>query len=272
MTDITEIIKQLEEVTAECDKNRISFYKKYPYSVSKMKEHLKAEFDKEAVAKKLHYRYYGDHNSKYYHMMAEDILALWDANSEKGRSSGIILDNFIGLILTGESQEQVDKYVGGLDESCASKCRSFKKFYDENVFNKLVYYGRELVLADPATGINGRLDALFGYKNCLLLVDWKQTKDINKFNVWEKMRGPVHDWDNCELNEYTIQLYIYAYILRNVYKITDIRIVPMIVQITEDGYVVYTPNKEYSDVLIGECIAYAIEQIDAEKEKKIKNK
>lgn len=273
MAQIDNFLKELNDATK--GKSR-EIYSKCKYSVSKIVEAMHAPFDKEGVANKTFSKYFNDPNSKYYHMSVQEIIDSWNAKAELGRNNGKILDTYIGMILENhESKDILEKYKSSLSEIVATnKCNIFDKFYKENVENKLEYVTREQILHDETTGVVGRFDALFlkndaklpGVKN-LLLIDWKNTEKIETSNLYNKLKGPLYKYDDCELNRYTIQLYIYVYILRKVYHLTDIRIIPLLVQIGSVEYAVYAPQIPYSDELVSDIISFAINEINIQTNK-----
>ena len=273
MTQIDNFLKEFNDATK--GKSR-EIYSKCKYSVSKIVEAMHAPFDKEGVANKTFSKYFNDPNSKYYHMSVQEIIDSWNAKAELGRNNGKILDTYIGMILENhESKDILEKYKSSLSEIVATnKCNIFDKFYKENVENKLEYVTREQILHDETTGVVGRFDALFlkndaklpGVKN-LLLIDWKNTEKIETSNLYNKLKGPLYKYDDCELNRYTIQLYIYVYILRKVYHLTDIRIIPLLVQIGSVEYAVYAPQIPYSDELVSDIISFAINEINIQTNK-----
>lgn len=273
MTQIDIFLKELNDATK--GKSR-EIYSKCKYSVSKIVEAMHAPFDKEGVANKTFSKYFNDPNSKYYHMSVQEIIDSWNAKAELGRNNGKILDTYIGMILENhESKDILEKYKSSLSEIVATnKCNIFDKFYKENVENKLDYVTREQILHDETTGVVGRFDALFlkndaklpGVKN-LLLIDWKNTEKIETSNLYNKLKGPLYKYDDCELNRYTIQLYIYVYILRKVYHLTDIRIIPLLVQIGSVEYAIYAPQIPYSDELVSNIISFAINEINIQTNK-----
>ena len=273
MTQIDNFLKELNDATK--GKSR-EIYSKCKYSVSKIVEAMHAPFDKEGVANKTFSKYFNDPNSKYYHMSVQEIIDSWNAKAELGRNNGKILDTYIGMILENhESKDILEKYKTSLSESVATnKCNIFDKFYKENVENKLDYVTREQILHDETTGVVGRFDALFlkndaklpGVQN-LLLIDWKNTEKIETSNLYNKLKGPLYKYDDCELNRYTIQLYIYVYILRKVYHLTDIRIIPLLVQIGSVEYAIYAPQIPYSDELVSDIISFAINEINIQTNK-----
>ena len=273
MTQIDNFLKELNDATK--GKSR-EIYSKCKYSVSKIVEVMHAPFDKECVANKTFSKYFNDPNSKYYHMSVQEIIDSWNAKAELGRNNGKILDTYIGMILENhESKDILEKYKTSLSESVATnKCNIFDKFYKENVENKLEYVTREQILHDETNGVVGRFDALFlkndaklpGVQN-LLLIDWKNTEKIETSNLYNKLKGPLYKYDDCELNRYTIQLYIYVYILRKVYHLTDIRIIPLLVQIGSVEYAIYAPQIPYSDELVSDIISFAINEINIQTNK-----
>ena len=273
MTQIDNFLKELNDATK--GKSR-EIYSKCKYSVSKIVEVMHAPFDKESVANKTFSKYFNDPNSKYYHMSVQEIIDSWNVKAELGRNNGKILDTYIGMILENhESKDILEKYKSSLSEIVATnKCNIFDKFYKENVENKLEYVTREQILHDETTGVVGRFDALFlkndaklpGVQN-LLLIDWKNTEKIETSNLYNKLKGPLYKYDDCELNRYTIQLYIYVYILRKVYHLTDIRIIPLLVQIGSVEYTIYAPQIPYSDELVSDIISFAINEINIQTNK-----
>ena len=53
-----------------------------------------------------------------------------------------------------------------------------------------------------------------------MVVDWKTSDSIDKENKWEKMLGPLYDYDACNLNEYTVQVQMYKKALCETYGIS----------------------------------------------------
>ena len=201
-----------------------------------------------------------------------------------------ISDNILAAFVSGVSTKQEDKLVlneiseneefsdlldvideidaiDGIDELRNEFCEyndEEQEFNDINIKSgKLKYLTREKILADESLGVVGRFDALFQINdNTLLLVDWKNTENIETSNKWNKLLGPLSEYDECDYNLYTVQLYIYGYILRKKYHLTDVKIIPMIVQIGTDGYKMYTTSIPYSDELVENIIEFAKNEIN----------
>ena len=274
MTQIDNFLKELSAATI--GKTR-EIYSKCKYSISKIVEAMHEPFDKEGVANKTFSKHFNDPNSKYYHMSVQEIIDSWNAKAELGRNNGKALDTYIGMILENhESEEILEKYKTSLNEIAANKCNVFDKFYNENIVNKLEFLTREQMLHDETKGVVGRFDAMFlkndvrtpGVQN-LLLIDWKNTEKIETSNSYSKLKGPLYKYDDCELNRYTIQLYIYVYILRKVYRLTDVRIIPLLVQIGTADYAIYAPQIPYSDELVCDIISFAINEINIQTKKEL---
>lgn len=263
---VERVIEQISKSTKEADVLRRGFYKKYPYSVSNIVSHLKTPFDKDKIANKTHDLHFDDPKSIYYKKSVEEIIEMWDKKAETGRANGVALDDFIGLILDDNASDDVlDDYKSGFSETIQKKCDSYYKFYNSSIKDKLTFLCREQVLVHPDLKVNGRFDAMFYYNSNILLMDWKNTEKIANSNKFSKMLGPLYSYDDCELNSYTMQVYIYKYILRNVYHLYDVNIVPLIVQVGQKDVKTYQPIIEYSDKLVEDCIDYAVSQIDRER-------
>ena len=72
----------------------------------------------------------------------------------------------------------------------------------------------------------------------------------------------MYNYDASDLNIYTIQVYTYAYILRNKYHLTDLEIVPLIIRIGENDFGIYSPIIPYSDNLVSNIISFAKSEIN----------
>jgi hypothetical protein len=108
---------------------------------------------------------------------------------------------------------------------------------------------------------------MFMKQETLLLVDWKNTEKIETSNSYKKLKGPLYQYDDCELNRYTIQLYIYVYVLRKVYGLANIKILPLLIQLGTENYSIYVPQIPYSDTLVEDIISFAINEINIQTNK-----
>lgn len=240
-----------------------NIYKECPYSASKIIECLKEPFDQDAIARKTFTKHFEDPESQYYHMSVDDIKKLWESKAETGKRNGQLLDKYIGYMLEGKDnvEEIKEKFLSSIDDIPKNKCLSFNEFYKHNIVNKLQYVCREILLYDKSLKINGRPDALFMSSDVLILVDWKNTENLTTTNTWSKLKGPLYAYDASDLNAYTIQLYLYKYMLKNTYKIES-PILSLVVNIREKDFGIYQPIIPYSDELVKKIIEYAEKQIN----------
>ena len=263
--------EELEEILKKvgCTKED---YKKCKNSVSKVVESFKTPFDQEASAKRCYIKYFNDPKSQYYHKTVEEILQIWENSRIDTTSSGKLLDFYIGSVL----EHQDESYMKELHEQMEEAPEHWRKKLDSfNAFMKgnlnetngnfdLKYMSREKDLCYPPLNIRGRFDAIFVRESSedftypvVYLFDWKNSKEIATYSKYkQKLHGPLSEYDDCELNNYTIQLYIYKYILRKVYDIEN-EIQPFIIHVTETGVKAYKPVIPYSDKLVEEILEYA---------------
>jgi hypothetical protein len=79
----------------------------------------------------------------------------------------------------------------------------------------LVPIRSEFITGDVELGIGGMIDQLFWNKKMkeIQVWDWKTNKVIKKHNKYQSFTEPISHLDECEYNEYSLQLAIYKYIL-----------------------------------------------------------
>ena len=66
-------------------------------------------------------------------------------------------------------------------------------------------------------GLAGTFDALFLWKDKLVILDWKTNKSFTTENSYgEKLLEPFQDYEKCHLNEYSIQISLYSLILEKI--------------------------------------------------------
>lgn len=107
-----------------------------------------------------------------------------------------------------------------------------RKVYCKSLYNKMrkmyVPIKNEFIVYDVDNALCGTIDFLAynKVKKCYSIIDWKTSKSFDTSNVkGEKLLTPFTDFDACNVNEYSIQLSTYAYILE---KHTSIRIGEMV--------------------------------------------
>ena len=173
--------------------------------------------DQEAMLEKTYNKHYNNPESEYYHLSKDEIKAIWEAKGAASRQYGSLLDDYIGIKLTGTETDlemyKLDNDVDG-DERLKGLISSFENFW--SVLTKsgdMEFIAREKTIYYKIgdTYIKGRFDALFRNKRTgkWVIIDWKSSKSIDYKNVWEKLLGPAKMYDNCNHVTYTMQGYFY---------------------------------------------------------------
>ena len=156
-------------------------------SVTSVISKFKEPFDQKAIAKKSS----KNKRSKWYHNQREaDILEL-DTIEREGIEVPIIRP---------------------LNEEDGIKLAPEQKLYDGLYPEHLVYL--------KSAKICGQADVVEIINNTINITDYKTNKEIKEkgFTNWEgiskKLYNPVSHLDDCHLNHYSLQLSIYAYIIK----------------------------------------------------------
>lgn len=241
-------------------------------SVHKILEMLKHPFDEDAVSKKMFESYYNVEGHKYYHMTQQEILDSWKKKANASRKLGSGLDTYIEYCLTKTKKElQLWKLDNLLDEDSllSRKCKAVDQLLSNFNKLKLKYVMRETPLyfkSDDDFIFNGREDCLFESKDRYILIDWKSSVIVTE-NKYENMLGPCQHLEECNLNEYTLQIYFYKYFLTHTYGLTDKPIDPYIIEfrVKDDitgicDYYVHRPAFEYNEKEIEKIFNYAKEK------------
>lgn len=173
--------------------------------------------DQEKMLENTYNKHYDNPDSQYYHMSKEEIKAVWEAKGAASRQYGSLLDDYIGIRLTGTEEDmemyKLDNDVDG-DERLKGLVSSFDNFY--TVLMKsgdMEFVAREKTIYYKVGDyyIKGRFDALFRNKRTgkWVIIDWKSSKSIDYTNKWEKLLGPAKMYDACNHITYTMQGYFY---------------------------------------------------------------
>ena len=268
-----------------------NIYNKYPkdtrVSISQVKDSLAIEFDRERVALKTYNDHHEDKDSIYFKKSVDEIIEMWDAKSESSKRMGNLVDDFIGLAYNQwesedkPSKDLADKLYENAGDNVKKKYEGVRRALKEFKDNNLKFECREMPLylrypyKKKTWLVNGRFDAIFSNAKQLLVVDWKNSEEIKDRNPWQKMLGPCKAFDDCDLIKFTIQVYLYIYILKHEYGVN----VPMsscIVQFPAQKdyfYKIFMPGFTYSDELMQKIIEYSIDKrIEEFKDKKKKKK
>jgi len=108
-----------------------------------------------------------------------------------------------------------------------------RKTYCERLYKKMsnvyVPIKNEFIVYDVDNALCGTIDFLAYNKKTdkYAILDWKTSKSMDTFNQYsdDKMLAPFTDFDDCNVNHYSLQLSTYAWMLE---KHTNIRIEEMV--------------------------------------------
>lgn len=268
-------MKELESTIR--NKNEEISYKKYPkdtrISISNIKDLIGEEFDQIKVATTTYENHYNDPNSKYFHKTVDEIISMWEAKADIGKHRGVLVDNFVEVEYNLYGKEnrllETQKIIDETDDPVIkNKYEGIRYAIDYLKNQGFDFETREISLYLPYTYkkktylINGRFDAIFSKDNLYLLIDWKNNEEITSSNKWKKLLGPCKNYDDCDLAKFTIQLYVYIYILKKFYDIKT-PIASCIIQfpgVSDYYYKIHKPLFDYNEDLIEKIIEFSIDK------------
>jgi hypothetical protein len=181
-------------------------------SVTSLVGKFKPKFDKEGQAKKSA----KNKNSKWYGMTVEQILQAWDNETERAVTLGNFYHNqresdmldFKTIERNGTEVPIIKPLINDEGIKLAPEQKLSDGVYPEH----LVYL--------KSVGICGQADVVEIVDGYININDYKTNKEIKEkgYTNWEgitsKMFKPVNHLDDCNLNHYSLQLSIYAYIIK----------------------------------------------------------
>lgn len=186
-------------------------------------------------------------NHEFFGVPKEEILVKWRTKSNKGADRGNSLDDYMKAKLAGEFID-----TSGFDEILLKKCVQFDNLNTFFISKLHSYVGSEIWLNSKKLGLVVRLDSLFTIHddNTLLVGELKNTENITTEDRWNKLVGPASHLQQTDFNKYTIQMYIYKYILEEL-GFHDVKV--LLFQIKENDYHIKKPAFEYSADFIKDC-------------------
>ena len=135
--ELKEFFKNLEAN----DKTKASYAlrKLHPYSITKVLETLSEPFDREAVAERTAAKYKDTEGHKYSGKEAWEIIQMWEEKSEISRTTGKLLDDYIGAVLTN-SIKSVEIYNSEIAKlSTPPQYIAYRYFYDMNIAGQPIF-------------------------------------------------------------------------------------------------------------------------------------
>ena len=181
-------------------------------SVTSLVSKFKPKFDKEGQAKKSA----KNKNSKWYGMTVEQIIEAWDNETNRAINLGNFYHNqresdmldFKTIERNGTEIPIVKPLINNEGIKLAPEQKLSDGLYPEH----LVYL--------KSVGICGQADVVEIVDGFININDYKTNKEIKEkgYTNWEgitsKMYKPINHLDDCNLNHYSLQLSIYAYIIK----------------------------------------------------------
>lgn len=139
-----------------------------------------------------------------------EILEQWKKINDRANEIGTATHNWIENYFNGIYQPLPT------DLDVVDRINKFNKIYATHLY-KLTPLKFEQRIFSRKWKIAGMIDSLFLYKDKVIIVDWKTNKNFTIRNGYdEKLLYPFEQWDKCHLAEYSIQLSMYALILKEI--------------------------------------------------------
>lgn len=202
-----------------------SFGTTYTSVTTFVNKFIKEEFNSEEIAKKCVSK------PKYKDETVESLMKKWEYTGKYARTLGTEIHSVM------ENLWQRKDYNGNreLMSQFEGMCKDFdeRKEYCITLYNKLKRFyipiKTEFIVNDVDNGLCGTIDFLAynKVKKCYSILDWKTSKEFNTFDQYNnaKLLEPFEKFDVCNVNEYSIQLSTYAWILE---KHTSLKIGEMV--------------------------------------------
>ena len=139
-----------------------------------------------------------------------EILNEWQVLNDRA--------NFIGTSTHNWIENYFNRIYQDLpsDLDVIDRINKFNKIFGSHLY-KLTPLKFEQRVFSKRWKIAGMVDSLFIYKDKLIILDWKTNKKFTTENNYgEKLLEPFQEFDKCHLTEYSIQLSLYALILKEI--------------------------------------------------------
>jgi hypothetical protein len=141
---------------------------------------------------------------KYVGMSQEEVLAAWEAEGYRGRTEGTCAHQYAESRLLGTPppepiSERVEQLFVSVDLGIDRLCRYYRLVASEDI------------VFSTDMGIAGTIDLLMFHPETrsLLILDWKNNKEIKTGNKWETAFPPINHLENCDFAKYSLQFSLY---------------------------------------------------------------
>ena len=242
--------------TPKGSSNVVKYYKyngKKFNSISKILYNIKEEFDEVKMSIKCS----KNPKHKLYGIEPIEIRKIWNDSKIKSRKIGELMDDYIQSKLLNTNIIFKDLNI------LNNRNQHFNLFREKIIdkYNlKLVSY--EDSIFDFEYLIWGRYDAMFLWDGYLVLFDWKSNSEIDKESYF-KLLPPFDNIDNCKYNEYTLQLFLYKWILERNYDLKYPIKGCRIAHFNSKKYELLKPSFDYDPNFIEEIVKVSCKRINS---------
>ena len=140
----------------------------------------------------------------------DEILKKWQDINNRANFIGTSTHNWIENYFNRVYQELPT------DMDIIDRINKFNKIYGSHL-HKLTPVKFEQRIFSKKWSIAGMIDSLFLYNDKVVIIDWKTNKKFDTISEYnERLLSPFEDYDKCHLNEYSIQISMYALILQEI--------------------------------------------------------
>jgi len=141
-------------------------------------------------------------------LTAQEIQAQWKAKADRSGEEGTEVHAYADAVLKLDSRP----------EPSSERCERLFACVDSSIYflkKNYKYLGSEVLIFSPALGVAMFVDVVMLDESdgSIVVLDWKQNEQIKIDNRWEKMLPPLAHLDNCNFNEYSLQLNLARVIL-----------------------------------------------------------
>jgi hypothetical protein len=154
--------------------------------------------------------------SRYFGMSVQEIKDLWEENRNTAASLGTEMHAQIELFYNRLG-------ILGASDQCPAPSVEYGYFLDYHrdvVEGRFVPYRTEMRVFDEAVRICGSVDMVYQEvqdPTRFHVYDWKRSKEIKFENRWQRGTGPMSHLDDTNYEHYSLQLNLYARIMREKY-------------------------------------------------------
>jgi len=165
------------------------------------------KFDAVAISKKCS----KGKNPKYAGRPPEDIRAEWLAEAKRGSSEGDNTHMYAEGLISGWPP-------GNLPAPISDRCSALFVQVERAVaglLKRFVFIAAEMIIFSPDLGLSGMVDLVMfdPATNEILILDWKQNKEIKTENIWQSGKAPIDHLEASDKSKYSLQLSTYQYII-----------------------------------------------------------